>query len=228
MTTERELPPEIMSQFLDNIMKFETAYKSPNRILMYEFLGKPAYSKVEDLSDEEITVELSRLTGIMDKCQVCLDTICEVPERELYRFITEEFFLEDKEDVHIPGMISNFIYEDFHPNHEYDIRRISYDFICSYLDKDDDFYKYSLSTEAEKEEWHLHFRQAFSSFQLNKFSITRLNFDTEEANVEFECNFDAAVEGSTESLHFFGNGEIRLVYKWENWNIESVKLPKSI
>jgi hypothetical protein len=228
MSTNNELPPEIESQFLDNILAFETNYDSTNRIPLYDFVGKPTYRKVDDLSDKEITEELNRLNGLLDSNQVGLDTICEVADRELYRFITEELFLEEIDDRHIPGLYSTFIYEEFYPNHEHDIREHSYDFIRSYLDKENDFYTYLLTSEAEKADWHLHFRQAFSSFQLNSFSISGIIFDKEKAKVQFECDFVGKIEDSAESLHFVGAGELNLLYQWDYWCIDSIKLPKNL
>jgi hypothetical protein len=228
MSTNNELPPEIESQFLDNILAFETNYDSSNRIPLYDFMGKPSYRKVDDLSDEEVTEELNRLTELLDSCQVALDTICDVADRELYRFITEELFLYEINDMHIQGMYTRFIYEDFYPNHEHDIREHSYDFIRSYLDKDKDFYTYLLTSDAEKADWHLHFRQAFSFFQLNSFSITGIDFDTEKAKVQFECDFVGKIEGSAESLHFIGSGELTLLCQWDYWSIDSIKLPKNL
>jgi hypothetical protein len=228
MSTNNELPPEIESQFLDNILAFETNYDSTNRIPLYDFVGKPTYRKVGDLSDKEITEELNRLTELLDSYQVALDTICDVAERELYRFITEELFLNEINDMHIQGMYTRFIYEEFYPNHEHDICEHSNDFIRSYLDKANDFYTYLLTPEAEKADWHLHFRQAFSSFQLNSFSIAGLNFDTEKARVLFECDFVGKIEGSVESLHFVGVGELNLLGRWDYWCIDSIKLPKNL
>ena len=39
-----------------------------------------------------------------------------------YRFITEELFEHEMDDVHVKGMFTHFTYEEFHPNHDYDLR----------------------------------------------------------------------------------------------------------
>ena len=226
MSNENNLPPEIESQFLDNIMAFENAFQSATRIQLYDFLGKPSFRKIEELSDAEVPKELERIMNLMSDNQVSLDTICEVDDSELYRFITEELFLEEKDDIHIPGMISHFTYEEFHPNHEHDIRNHSTEFIGSYLDKESDFYTTFMSGDAEKADWHLQFRQAFSSFKLNNFTIKELEFDTEKADVKFDCDFVAKVEDSGEFLHFSGAGEMKLVSQWDFWCIDKIKFPK--
>ncbi len=226
-STEHDLPPEIESLFLNHIMAFEDAYASANPILLYNYVEKPAYRKVEDLTDEELTEELNRLTGLLYEHQIILDTICYVSEREQYRFITEELFFKEIDDMHIQGMDTRFIYEEFHPNHEHDIRQHTHDFINSYLDKENDFYMHFLTSEAEKADWHLHFRQAFSSFQLNSFSISELHFDTDKANVQITCDIVGKIEGSVESLRFSGVGELSLLYQWGFWCVDSLKLPRN-
>lgn len=228
MSNEINLPPEIERQFLDNIMAFENAFQSATRIQLYDFLGKPTFRIIEELSGDEISKELESIMNLMSDNQVSLDTICEVDDRELYRFITEELFLEEVDDMHIPGMISHFTYEEFHPNHEHDIRNHSTDFIRSYLDKESDYYTTFMSGEAEKADWHLQFRQAFSSFQLNNFTIKELKFDTEKAEVQFDCDFVSKVEGSREFLHFSGAGEMNLVFQWDFWCVDKLNFPKSI
>ena len=225
---ENDLPPEIEGQFLDHIMAFEHVWKDAKQITLYEFLGNPAFRKVEELNEDEIHDELNRLFALMNENQVGLDTICEVSDKELYRFITEELFQQEMDDIHIPGMMSCFTYEEFHPNHAYDIERYSNEFIKSYLNKTEDYYLHEISTEASTQNWHRDFRDAFSSFDLNKFEIINLCFDLDsaEAQVDFECDFRAFVDNSMDTLRFNGKGKLLFVYQWDFWYVNSVEFPK--
>lgn len=224
---DNELPLEIESQFLDNILAFENAWKDTKQITLYEFLGEPSYRKPEELKEDEVHDELNHLYALMEQHQICLDTICEVSEQEIYRFITEELFFKEKDDMQIPGMITHYTYEEFHPNHAYDIENYSTEFMISYLEKENDHYTNHLSSEATKKAWHMHFREAFSSFDLKKFEITELTFDLEnkKSRVEFDCEFIAVVEGSAEKLLFNGKGTFQLVYQWDFWYVDSVEFP---
>jgi hypothetical protein len=227
MSTESELSPELEKQFLDNILNFENAFQSAKRIKIYDLLEQPAYQKAELLTDAQVAKELDTLIELMGSKQIRVDTICDVDDREMYRFITEELFQEETDDMHIPGMMTCFTYEEFHPNHKHDIESHSTDFFQSYLNLEDDFYKSYLTKEAEDADWHLHFRQAFSSFQVNDFSIISLTFDTEKAVVKFDCDFVGTVENDTSTLHFKGMGEMNLLYLWDYWCIDNIHLPKS-
>lgn len=222
-----ELSPEIESQFLDNIMAFENAFDSGEPQPLYDFIGCPPFRKPEDVPDAEMPGELDRVLGLLNDHQVLVDTICDVPDRELYRFITEELFWEEMYGMQIPGMNTHFIYEEFHPNHEHDIQRQSIDFMRFYLDKENDIYLQELTSKAQKEDWHVHFRQAFSSFRLNDFCVVELKFDTEKATVQFECDFVANIEGDSGALRFEGTGEFVLLCEWGYWNIDAVRLPRN-
>jgi len=226
---DNELPPEIEGQFLDHIMAFEHAWKDAKQITVYEFMGNPAFRKTEELSENEIGDELNRLYELMNQHQIGLDTICEVPDVDLYRFITEELFQHEIDEMHIPGMMTNFIYEEFHPNHEHDIRQHSTEFMQTYLDKGSDYYTTFLSGNATKKEWHKYFSEAFSSFNLKEFEITEFEYDL-EANrgmVEFECDFVAGVDGSPDQFQFKGKGIFQLVYQWDFWCVDSVEFPSN-
>ncbi len=224
-----EILPEIEGQFLDHIMAFEQAWKDAKQITLYEFMGSPYFRKPKELSESEISDELNRLYKLMEQNQVGLDTICEVPDAELYRFITEELFQQEIDDMHIPDMMTNFIYEEFHPNHEYDIRQHSTEFMQTYLDKENDYYTTFLSGDTTKKEWYKHYREAFRSFDLRQFEITGLKYDL-EANlgaVEFKCDFVATVEGTRDQFQFKGNGIFQLVYQWDFWYVDSVEFPSN-
>jgi len=229
MTGNAELPPEIESQFLDNIMAFENSWKDVKQISLYEFIESPAYRRLDELNDTEISTELDRLLEVMNEHQVGLDSICKVTDAELYRFITEELFQHEIDDMHIPGMMTNFIYEEFHPNHEHDIRQHCTEFMQTYLDKANEYYTTFLSGDATENDWHKHFRDAFSSFILKKFKITGLSYDlkTNRGMVDFECDFIAKVAGSQEQLQFKGNGSFQIVYQWDFWCVDAVEFPQN-
>lgn len=220
-----ELNPLIEAQFLDNIEQFENAYNNCKQIPVYDFIGKPDYKKADVIPDDEIHSELEKITKVMNENGIFLDTLCEVEDRVLYRFITEELFIHETDNIRVAGMAHNFIYEEFHPNHEYDIRNHSIDFIESYLNKESDFYITFLTKEAENDTGLKNFRDAFSSFSLHNFEIKTIHFDEENANVSFEINFSGTIEDSTETQNFSGEGKMELVCMYDYWCIQEVKFP---
>jgi hypothetical protein len=219
------LDPLLEAKFLDNIEQFENAYNDCKQVTVYDFIGKPEYKNADAIPDDGIHTELEKITQVMNKNGIFIDTICEVEDRVLYRFITEELFPHETDDIRVAGMSHNFIYEEFHPNHDYDIRNHSNDFIKSYLDKESDYYNTFLTKEAENDNVLKNFRDAFRSFSLDHFEIKSISFDEENANVNFEINFIGKIEGSNEKKKFSGEGKFELLYKYDFWCIQSVKFP---
>ncbi|HOV10717.1 MAG TPA: hypothetical protein PLT47_02745 [Bacteroidales bacterium] len=219
------LDPRLEAEFLDHIEQFENAYQDCKQISVYDFIGEPDFKKAEDVPDKEMPAELEKIMNLLNGNSIYLDTICEVADRELYRFITEEFFLHEIDDIRVDGMMHNFIYEEFHPNHEYDIREHSTDFMTSFLDKESEYYPIFLTKEAQDSNVLKNFRDAFTSFSLEHFEIKSLCFDEEKASVTFHAIFSGTVEGSAKIQKFSGEGKIELIYQYDFWCIQSVVFP---
>lgn len=221
------IDPAIENQFLNNIQAFEESYQNAKPILLYDFIERPDYIAVEDITDTQISAELDRIMDILNKNGIQLDTLCEVEEREIYRFVTEELFVHEMDDMRIPGMINCFIYEEFHPNHDYDIRNHSIDGIKSFLNKKTDFYTTFFTKEAEEDAQLKHFRDAFKSFSLKRLQINTLTFDKEKASVSFDIDFTGIVENSVEKQHFSGEGSLELINEYDYWVIEKINFPSA-
>ena len=219
------IDPFIENQFLNNIEAFEQSYQNADRIVLFEFINRPDFSKVNAIPDAQITAELDRIMNILNENGIQLDTLCDVEEREIYRFVTEELFVYEMDNMRIPGMMNCFIYEEFHPNHEYDIREHSAHGIRSFLNKKTDFYTTYFTKDAEEDTNLKHFRDAYKSFTIKHFEITHLNFDKEKSFVSFNIDFTGKIEGSTEKQRFTGEGSIELLYQYDYWCIQKINFP---
>jgi len=226
-TGDKTLHPLIENEFLKSVEAFENAYQDAERILLYDFIECPDFIPVHEVPDSQISAELDRIMNILNKNGIQLDTICDVDEREIYRFVTEELFRHEMDNMRIPGMMNCFIYEEFHPNHEYDIREHSIDGIKSFLDKKSDFYTTFFTREAVEDVHLKHFRDAYKSFAIKHFEITHLTFDEEKAFVHFDIDFTGKIEGSTEKQYFKGEGTIELIYRWDYWCIGMINFPEA-
>jgi len=129
MENESTLNPDVENQWLKSVYAFEQQYKDVKRIKVYDYIGCPSYSKWDTLAPADIVKELVRMRSIMAENQVELGCICEYDDATIYRFITEELFEHEMDDMRIPGMTCHFTYEEFHPNHDYDLRRQTNDFV---------------------------------------------------------------------------------------------------
>jgi len=118
---EEKLPPEVESEWLDNIAEFERQFENAKQITVRERIGNPTIKPLAEILDSELEAELNNLLELLSQNNIAIDFIHEQDDHETYRFITEELLNETMNDMRIPGMISNFIYEEFHPNDEDDV-----------------------------------------------------------------------------------------------------------
>lgn len=183
-----DIPPAVENQFLKQIMNFHKQHDQTKLISVYKFIGEPEYNHVNDLSDREVRKELRRLMKIMKRHRVGLDVLAPTPDREVYRFITEELFKQEIEDIKIKGWINQFIYEEFHPNAEYDIKNAVHFALLSLFDSQTNFVqdhfseemKDSLGLSTDPEE----LREKVKDFQSQFYSMVLVNYDF--VNIEID------------------------------------------
>jgi len=144
---ESKLPPEMEADWLHYIEEFERQYQNAEQVTVREFIGNPTIKPLADIPPEELQSELDRVLDVMAEHNVGLDFLCEVSLQEQYRFITEELFNEEMDDMRIEGMNHNFIYEEFHPNDEYDAKMFSKNFLDYLFNRDREFIMHTLAKD---------------------------------------------------------------------------------
>ena len=124
-----ELPPEVENDFLRQVQMFENAWQHMKQKSVYDLLNRPQFKKSSTLENACVVIELERILEIMEAHRIHLDILANYDPRVIYRFITEELFPHMTDDLQLPGWITNFIYEEFHPNHRMDIQNRATEFI---------------------------------------------------------------------------------------------------
>lgn len=220
------LPAEIEGQFLDYVNAFEKQYKNAKRITVYEKIGRPNFKKTTEFKTrKEIKVALHEILSLMGSHNILLDVLCKYKNQEtlIYSFITEEFFDYEIDDMNIPGMNTHFIYEEFHPNHRYDLKNNTREFLRMFLNKESDFYDSYHSKDAKN---HLEinaFRSVFQKFKLTSLKILTIDFNDKKAKTTFNISFSAQYE--KEKMLFSGEGSMTFKYKYNYWKTDTVRLP---
>ncbi len=116
------LPPDVENAFLKQINKFHQMHDKAGMIRIYEFIGEPLYNHVHDLSEREVPKELKKIRKLLARKGIVVDTLSGVSDRELYRFITEEVFKQEIQNIRMPNWTIHLIYEEFHPSDEFDVK----------------------------------------------------------------------------------------------------------
>jgi hypothetical protein len=229
------LPPEVENEFLMNVQKFEDAWKDVKYVKVYELIGKPSFKEENELNDEEIKTEMEKLIAIMNEKEVFLDVLGEYEPRVIYKFITEELFEHETDDMQLPGWTKNFIYEEFHPNHEADIRKTAQDFLDDWFKKR--FGEYSLEFSKQlvtadgkvftRDEVITRLRNcldSYTSFDNIQFAQPEVSFEwnSQESkgmgHAEGMFRYDAETE-SGEVIHLEGPFKFYLENNDGYWNI---------
>lgn len=122
-----ELPPETERKFLHYIMDYEQKEAMAREMTVFEILGKPQhFPDVNGISDEDIGQVLKGLLDMMKRKGMEVSVFSpNVSNRELYRFITRELFFHRMLYVNMEGMRTCFIYDEFHPDHEYENSKVA-------------------------------------------------------------------------------------------------------
>ncbi len=121
-TAGADLPAEIENQFLQNIMAFEMQSANPTYIKLFDKIGRPAHFKaVTEIADNAFDEAWDELCDYLRRYNIILN-VCSpnISTKELYRFTIEELFDHEMEDMDVPGMMSCFTYDEFHPDPYYE------------------------------------------------------------------------------------------------------------
>ena len=148
-TGDHELPSDIENQFLKNIMEFEKQFEERKTIKIFDKIGRPVQFKpVAEIPESEMDNAWIELREYLSQSGIDL-SVCSpnISNRELYRFATEELFDHETVDMNIPGMMTGFIYDEFHPDPVYDNTRVATEDCINYI------------LEKSPMEWTHHFRK---------------------------------------------------------------------
>ncbi|TKB99317.1 hypothetical protein [Pedobacter cryotolerans] len=133
--SENDLPPAMENMFLKNILAFHQSAENQKTIKIFDKISNPKIKKAVDLTDEQITEELAALNLLLENNNIEVSYLYEYDNRKKYVFLTEELFDVEIDDVTIEGMKNHFIYEEFHPNHEADIKKQAEVFINAWFNQ---------------------------------------------------------------------------------------------
>jgi hypothetical protein len=236
--TSPDLPLEVESQWLDYISAFENQYKDATQITVYSFIGQPDFKLFDLLTADEVEKELTRLFNIMAENGIQLDFLADYPIETMYRFLTEEFFEKPMDNMRIPGMMHGFIYEEYHPNHEYDLKNNVEDFFRCIMNLKSDFKSYFLSpvmaTDKDSEmvdrevyEMRIeNFRKQFKKLKIKHLEILDVDLkdvseDAKFAGIVFNLDYEGILKGSNKLEQTKGRGYMNFVYT-DYWLISRI------
>jgi len=231
-----KLGAKIENEWLNYLYDFEKMYKENKQVKVYDFIGKPEYKKAETLSDSEISNELDRIFELLMSNNIAVDFHCEYNDKLIYNFITEELFEELVDDMRIEGMRQCFIYEEFHPNHDYDIRYLAKNFFEFFLksewnEMNADFHLSEIleykGEKIERKEFIKilnSFRESFKPVELEKLQIEFTEFDInlKTGSVNGLITYSSHINPDL-IISNYGEFELGVAFNDIYWGINEVK-----
>ncbi len=210
---------EIENQFLKNIMEFEKQYAEQKMIKVFDKIERPTqFIPVNEIPAGEIDKAWNELDEYLSRYNIDL-AVCSpnISNKELYRFTVEELFEYEMSDMNVPGMMSCFTYDEFHPDNEYENANAAVD----------DCIKRILVKKPM--EWMHHFRsndlrlndnfpltEEEFKIKVNRFKEVYDDIELKEVN-DYYCAIDdkkCRVKGSYITLGKLASQEILLKGNW--------------
>lgn len=237
---ESEVPPEIMNEWLKNVAKFEEQYANSEQKPLKEIMGSPIFRPSADLNDDEFNKEYEKLQALLNEHHIDVSFIREREDRFKYDFITSE--LLDHETTLFPGMMTNFIYEEFHPDHELEIRNRTNEFFDAFFERrlgdlDNPFFEgefvFPDGRLVPAEDMTKRFQamyEAVPGFEDCSYQIDKIDFELKitSADGEEEESGMGYSEGTVRYDVIFQNGERKTVegpfkiyfsMRWDWWSL---------
>jgi len=219
---EEKLPAEIEARWLDNIEQFELQSQNAKRVTVRERVGNPEFKPFDQVPTEQLRAELDKILDYLESHGVGVDFICDVPVDTAYKFILDEIMDHEIDDIHLPGWMTRFIYEEFHPNDEHDAKEFAslhlwhlfereLDFALSDFAKDEIYDRYGNQiTQGKLKKMIMAFHAEYATFTSHKFECSGCTLEGEYATVTFHGTWTGLKTGSMKAVSYEGESELRM------------------
>lgn len=111
--SSKDLPPEILSAFLDNVTQFENANADGKTVPIQAFAKIESLPPTADLDEDEAERHIEALLEQLMGAGVAIDRPDHLNARGYYHFLRDVLLKHEIPDYQVPGMIHGFIYSEF-------------------------------------------------------------------------------------------------------------------
>lgn len=220
-----QLPPEIESQMLDQILEFEKMKLEAREVEIYDFLGKPKFKNITQLSGDEIILEKERILQLMSKKGIILTSVEEIDDSEMYRFITEEFFHKKMLDMPVKGFVRHFVYEEYYPNERLNAQKTIEFFFQAYFNESDNM-PITILCREEIHSYLVNFKSLYARFELKEFHILETQLKKIKGKIQVHIEVEAFIENSLKSHIIKGDIQVEVKKRKGFWQISHLEFPK--
>lgn len=225
-----DLPPEILGAWLDNIKLFEDQSKNAVMITVHDFIGAPAFRRLEDIPSGELPQEIERVLEDLAEHAISIDRPDYISDADYYTFLTGKLMDTEMEDMRIPGMMHGFLFSEIDPEHQAVAIEAAKDILQEILKLKHPFPAYHILDETTTtkgkdlgREIEV-FRGAFTKLKLQKFEPKAHDLKEDLCLLHFFIAYEGKIE-SGEKLKFSGQGNSLLRMKYGFWCLEDIDFP---
>jgi hypothetical protein len=221
-----EITPEIEKICLDHVERMERAMKNAKEILLFDFIGKPNLRKEEELSDEEIPLELENLEFLLEGHGIICGAKTEISARTMYKFLTEELLNLQTLNLRVPGFVKFYSYETFHPNEVVEVTELGLDFLeLIFHENYGEYLDYNPNEHIRNFCDFLLFRDAYEKLLMVEQASPVVEITGHLATMKIQLKYDAFPDISQPPVHFEGEAILKLMYENDEWVISFIYLP---
>jgi hypothetical protein len=185
---DENLSPELENEFLKNILSFEHRYSKIKMVKIADLLGNPVVEKAAKLDDTAIVKAYNDLEELLAQKNIVVEFTRPRDARFKYRFITEELFEHETDDMEVAGMTKYFNYEEFNPDHEAEITDYTIKFLADWFVRKTDAAKWYMDDQFiqpdgkafTKDEMLASFKKvfaAYTAFEDSGYAMGDVQFD---------------------------------------------------
>lgn len=215
------LPPEIENEFLKNILAFEHRFAGTKMAKLFDLLDRPLFKKAADLDDDNISKELEDLNELLEQKNMVVEFLRPRDDRFKYKFITEELFDHETDDLQLEGVTKYFAYEDFYPDHEMEIEEQSINFLSDWFERKISAGSYYLGEQYIQPDGKVLTKEdlikkinlvfeAYTDFEESKYALNEIKYDlnSNAGNPNEGMGFS---EGLTKYTAVLENGDKKVI-----------------
>jgi hypothetical protein len=230
---ESELDPAVENIWLKQILEFERAMANNQKTTVGKLLKEPSFIPSSELTEDEVLVELQRLMELLHGHKIVIDSVSGVADREMYRFITEELFNKEIDSCLPDNMIVCFIYEEFHPNEEFDLKRMCaevFNLLAEYnqtvidthfRSSKDEFQETRIENALRKIR---QFNEAFDEVVVEECDFLSVNINDTVAEIPFSYRLQLRLSGNPEYQTLTGKGKFFCIKDLGYWFIRNINI----
>lgn len=116
-----EIPLQVENEFLKQMTLFERQMRDATETTVFQLIGTPRFKPTSSLKGERLSIEIIRILKLLFKHHITVDFLAEYEPEVVYEFLTGELMGKTLPNMNIPGFVTHFVYEEFHPNYTHEV-----------------------------------------------------------------------------------------------------------